>query len=206
MAKGLDTAQDCTTRIDCLKQAGFEFVGRYYNVNNRAKNLTRAEAKAMSDAALFIVSIWENGFPTTPAYFAYSKGVHDGTVAYHMAQLEIGQPATTPIYFAVDYDASELDIQNPIAEYFRGIRAGFATISQGAPLYEIGVYSSGCVCAWLRSQGLVSYVWLSQSTGWCGYEAFTGWNLKQGPELIVCGLDADLDESSGHGGGWKIPA
>jgi hypothetical protein len=45
------------------------------------------------------------------------------------------------------------------------------------------------------------------SRGWCGSRTFAGWNLRQSvAEGAGCGLSVDLDESSGHGGGFKIAA
>lgn len=161
----------------------------------------------MTDAGLSIVALWENGFPTTSDYFSYTRGVHDGVAAYHIALTEIRQPAGTPIYFTVDYDAAPADITGGISDYFHGVRDGFHTIGRGAPVYAIGVYGSGCVCAWLLDHApSVTYAWLSLSAGWSGYDSFTRWNIKQSvaPDNTVRGLPADWDESLGHGGGFKV--
>ena len=40
MAKGLDSPQNCQTKAADIKNAGYEFVIRYYNTNNPGKNLT----------------------------------------------------------------------------------------------------------------------------------------------------------------------
>ena len=208
MAKGLDVNQNCATIAPKLVADGYEFIARYYKITSGSHPLTHQEARALTDAGLSIVAVWENGFPTTSAYFSYSKGVHDGVAAYHMAQSDIQQPAGSPIYFAVDYDASHGDIIGGISDYFHGVRDGFNTIGRKAPAYPIGVYGSGGVCAWLLDHlPAVTYAWLSLSVGWRGHASFTRWNIKQtaAPGGVIHGISADLDESSGHSGGFKIP-
>jgi len=109
-----------------------------------------------------IVAVWEDGSPTSNQYFSRNEGVDDGTSAYNMASKN-GQPADTPIYFAVDYDATDADISGCINDYFLGIKEGFDTIGAGAPVHSIGVYGSGAVCAWLLSRNVVSVVQLARA-------------------------------------------
>jgi hypothetical protein len=176
---------------------------RYYNTNNPSKNLTQSEAQALSDAGITLGAIWENGFPTSVGYFTYTKGVADAKAAYQYAINTISQPGGSAIYFAVDYDASTSDISGAIAEYFNGIAAGFLQ-ENPYPIYEIGVYGSGNTCQYLSENGKVSYTWLAQSTGWGGYDTFTGWSIKQGPEETLCGLDIDTDETTDDFGGFSL--
>jgi glycoside hydrolase-like protein len=205
MAKGLDANVHCTDQAQCIKQAGFDFVGRYYKFVSRAQPLTRAEAIALSRAGLYIVAVYENGRPTRAGYFSHTKGLQDGKRAYEYARDVIGQPEGAPIYFAVDYDASIPDLDGVITEYFGGLAQAFDAASSGNPAYPIGVYGSGCTCAWLLKHTSVTYTWLAMSRGWCGSRTFAGWNLRQSAsEHAVCGIAVDLDESSGHGGGFKI--
>jgi Domain of unknown function (DUF1906) len=56
MLKGFDANVDLTRFAGCLRAAGYEFVCRYYNVNNPHKNLTLGEAKALAAAGLRIVA------------------------------------------------------------------------------------------------------------------------------------------------------
>jgi glycoside hydrolase-like protein len=205
MVRGLDTNVDCTERAPCLKEAGFDFVGRYYKFVTGAQPLTRAEALALSRAGLFIVAVYENGSPTRPRYFSHARGLHDGKRAYDYARDEINQPEGAAIYFAVDYDASPADLEGAISEYFGGITEAFDAASGGQPAYPVGVYGSGCTCAWLLRHTSVTYAWLAMARGWCGSRTFTGWSLRQSRSShTVCGISVDLDESNGHGGGFKI--
>src|SRR5437660_814658 len=191
MAKGLDVEVDCSPQIDCLTSEGFEFVGRYYNTNRPSKNLTLTEAQALSAAGITIVVVWENGFPTKASYFSNAKGISDATGALKMAS-EIGQPEGSAIYFAVDYDASAADVSGPVSQYFQGVKGVFDAADQQ---YAIGVYGSGATCQSLLNAGVVSFAWLCQSTGFLGSKTFTAFNIKQGPETEICGMDADRDEA-----------
>lgn len=196
--RGLDANVNLTDKADCIKAAGFSWVARYYKVS--PSSLSMAEAKALSAAGLYIVTVVEKGNPTAPHYFSHLRGISDAGFALAKSALA-GQPHGSPIYFAVDYDASEAEVQNEITAYFAGVHETFA--ARGG-LDPIGVYGSGLVCAHLLQHTPVSYAWLSMSMGWNGSEAFTGWNIKQGAGETVCGISVDTDVSRGHGGGWRI--
>lgn len=186
MKRGFDANRDLTPFAAGLKAAGYDFAGRYYNVNNHSKNLTLAEAQALTAAGISIIAVWENGYPTAAGYFTYQKGVYDGTSAYHYAQDTIGQPGGTPIYFAVDYDATATDISGPVMQYFQGVYDAFNTISSNSPIYSIGVYGSGLVCSTLLNAGKASYVWMAQPGGWGGSKTFSNYNLKQALQVTEC--------------------
>jgi len=189
MANGLDVAQDSTPQIGCLGENGYTFICRYYNTNHPSKNLTLAEAQALSAAGITIVVVWENGFPTTAGYFSQAKGVADATAALALATA-IGQPAGSAIYFAVDYDATAADVSGPVTDYFQGVAS---VLGAAATQYAAGVYGSGATCQSLLDAGLVTFSWLSQSTGFRGSKTFTAFNIKQGPEATICTMDADSD-------------
>ncbi len=202
MSNGLDTMTNCTSKASSIKSAGYDFVCRYYNTNNTSKNLTLAEAKALSNAGLYIVPIWENGYPTSASYFSKSKGLSDGAAAYAYAKNIIGQPGLSVIYFAVDYDASTADISGVITDYFNGVCEAFKSAGGN---YGIGVYGSGAVCEYIcRTVVQVGYTWLAQSTGWAGYGKYKNWNIKQGVSCIVAGVSCDSDISNDNAGGFKI--
>ncbi len=137
------------------------------------------------------------------AYFSHTRGVFDGTSAYHFAQHDIGQPAGTPIYFAVDFDASQKDVTGVITAYFQGIVDAFNTISLHQPIYPIGVYGSGLICSSLLNAGAVQFTWLAQSMGFRGSKAFKNFNIKQLLQKRECktiqgGVAGDPDTSPGN--------
>jgi hypothetical protein len=202
MANGLDVAEDCTNQIDCLTSEGFAFVCRYYNTNKPAKNLTLSEAQALAAAGLTTVVIWENGFPTKAGYFSQGQGQSDATAALKIASETIGQPEGSAIYFAVDYDATASDVSGPVTKYFQGIQSVFANAGNA---YKVGVYGSGATCQALLDAGLATFAWLSQSTGFRGSSTFKNFNIKQGKETTICGMDADLDQADvANCGGFTV--
>src|SRR5258707_1673232 len=119
-----------------LRASGVTFVCRYYDASGgtSAKCLDAAEAQALIAAGLAIFVVYETA-PTAVAYFTRAQGRLDGDAAKVAAQ-RAGQPAQFPIFFAVDYDASDADLGGPITEYFNGVseRVGGA--------YPLGVYGS----------------------------------------------------------------
>ena len=189
-------------RAEAIAAAGFGAVALYYfNTSQYKKQLTRDAAEKLSAAGLFIVSIYENGSPTSGAYFSAGKGAFDGDVAVRRAEAA-GQPKGTWIYPTVDYDASQGDLL-AIKEYFRALN-----VKLFAAGYKTGVYGSGLVCNALKTAGLVSKTWLTQSHGWAGYGQFLPFaDLVQGRVTRLFGVDADLDTSAASGGGgWKLPS
>jgi hypothetical protein len=208
MGKGLDTTVNCHSLAASIKEAGYDFVCRYYNRNNPGKNLTREEAAALSRAGLHVVAVWENGYPTSPDYFSYEAGKKDGHDAHRYAH-SIGQPANTPIYFTVDYDASEADLSGVVSKYMSGVLDAFREeeIAAGTH-YDVGIYGSGQTCGHMldafRGAGGIRYAWLAESRGWRGYQTFSDWNIKQLTGATVAGIPVDTNVTNGNGGGFQV--
>lgn len=203
MSKGLDATMDLTPYAGEIKAAGFEYVARYYysGISHAKVKLSRTEALHLSSMGLYLVAVFENAGDHAE-YFSNHQGVMDGSDAFAYAFHSIGQPFKTPVYFAVDYDASEQDLQSRIIPYFKGVRY---TTSRNDD-YFVGVYGSGFVCQRLLSLGLVSYAWLAQSTGWAEYEEFKASgkaNLVQSATTVQFGVQIDPLLSNGNGGGFK---
>jgi len=199
LLRGLDANVELTRHVVCLKNQGFAFAVRYYNTHNPSKNLLLGEAQALVRAGLQIGAVWEDGSPTKASFFSRAKGVVHGTAAYHMALDRIGQPEGTPIYFAVDFDASSTEIAGVITDYFKGIRAGFEAIGGANPRYQVGVYGSGLTCGKLLDSGLVTFSWLAMSTGFRGSRDFARnklYNLIQFLPEDVCDVNVDPDETN----------
>jgi len=198
MSKGISTNRRTTTKVACLRNAGIDFVVRYYSTTTHQaeKRLTIPEAQAISAAGMEIVTVYED-LPTEAGYFSTARGRLDGANAYH-AGLQLGQPAGSAIYFAVDYDAPQSVISHQISDYFRGVKQGFESAAQGQdPIYAIGVYGSGACCRWLKSNvQLAKYSWLAESTGWNGSAGYTDWNIKQSiAHGELCGLTGGVGGS-----------
>jgi len=199
IVSGVDSSSSCTqSSIDCLKQNNIAFVGRYYSRTTQiaGKKLTQAEAQLLSQNGLEIVAVYEDG-PTSYSYFSATRGTADAGGALQQAAA-VGQPDGSAIYFTVDYDAAQSDIEGNITAYFEAIAE---TIGD---TYAVGVYGSGATCTAILNAGLADYAWLAQSTGWSGYSEFTEWSIKQGPEQSVCALNSDTDEAEGNFGSFTV--
>jgi len=193
MALGIDASTDCSPIAGTLAAAGLNFVGRYY-ANSGRKRLGASEYQVLRTVGLKVVAVWEDGRPTSAAYFSYAKGVDDGSSAYHDA-LSIGQPVGTPIYFAIDYDATDADLGGVINDYLKGIAVGLKSAANGSDDHPIGVYGSGATCRFAILRKLASYTWLAMSSGWRGFD-FADWNVKQSEGETFGNTETDSDESS----------
>ncbi|QOY96143.1 DUF1906 domain-containing protein [Massilia sp. UMI-21] len=194
---GFDTALQLTRHAQALRAQGIDFVMRYYS-HNTAKNLGPVEARALAAAGLRLGAVWESA-GTHAGYFSRAQGQADGAGALALARA-VGQPAGSSIYFAVDYDPSQADLDGPVADYFAGV-----TSALGCG-YRIGVYGSGMCCGYLLERGQADCTWLSQSTGFAGSKAFAQalrYDLIQAlPKTIAldgCTLDVDPDSTNPAG-------
>jgi hypothetical protein len=191
---GVDASKDCSLVADAIVADGRGFVCRYY-ANSGAKQLSIQELQNLRSVGLKVVVVWEDGLPTSSSYFSFTKGVDDGTSAYNDG-LQIGQPAAIPIYFAIDYDATDADLAGGINDYLNGVALGIKTAANGASENPIGVYGSGATCRFALSRGLATYSWLAMSAGWRGND-FPDWNIRQSTGVTYGNIDVDFDESSG---------
>ena len=197
MPLGCDTAAALTD--DCLKilvDRKYSFVGRYLAGSYL---MDQSEAKRISKAGLFIVSIWEKGRPTSPAYFTAERGLSDARAALAAAK-SIQQPSGTPIYFAVDYDASFSDIRGPLKAYLQAVKKVY---EENKYYYALGLYGSGSVLSYYKNT--FTYTWLAGAAAWSGTSSFTDWSICQHDNNTSLGsFSIDKDDSNGRGGGWRI--
>lgn len=153
-AKGCDTSTRLDQyKINTLKNEGYKIVGRYLtNVEGGVldKKMTLDEIKLITDNGLSIFPIFQE-YGASNAAFNYAKGYEQAQKAINAAKgLRI--PHGTTIYFAVDYDPQQAEIENYVIDYFKGITDVF---TREKFIYEIGVYGSRNVCLNLdRSSGV----------------------------------------------------
>jgi hypothetical protein len=126
MAEGIDRAVPFTKEadLDCLIDNGVTFIGRYYKPKHSDGSisdyvLTRDEALLISGKGLFLVTVYQDS-GNDAGHFTYDKGINDCSEAIERA-IEVGQPAGTPIYFAVDYDAAGSSTIDNVKYYFYGV-------------------------------------------------------------------------------------
>lgn len=194
-AKGCDTAtrldQD---KINTLKNEGYEIVGRYLtNVEGGTldKKMTLDEIQLIIDNGLSIFPIFQE-YGASNSAFNYAKGVEQAEKAIKAAKgLKI--PHGTTIYFAVDYDPQQSEIENYVIDYFKGITDIF---TREEFVYEIGVYGSRNVCLNLDRSSMVSIKnkFVSSSSygfsGNLGYVMPKDWAFDQFAVDLVIGSGA----------------
>ncbi len=190
MTNGFDTTANAASLAPTIKAAGYDFVGRYLS-KSTWKLITPPEAAALKAAGLAILLVYEDG-PTSPSYFSAGRGTSDATRAISQAA-SLGALAGTAIYFTVDYDASNADINGVISAYFLEVAAALAADPSG---YVAGVYGSGQTCTAISASGSARYTWRAQSTGWAGYKLPGPWNVSQGKATVACTLSVDLDTAA----------
>ena len=96
MPSVLDTTQDCSSAIQCLKQQGYGTVGSYYaRPGNEWKTIKPPEAVALAHANMNIVAVYQDrqnqatDFDLTKGQFA-GKTAWDYAENVGLAQNEIG--------------------------------------------------------------------------------------------------------------------
>ena len=190
--KGFDCATPLTAaKAKALAAAGMTFAARYLVPASMAwKRLTRAEAEAISNAGMKIVSVFEST-ASRPAGGA-AAGTKDGQSAFKEAAL-VGQPPGSVIYFAVDYDAQPADYEE-IELYLR------AAAGQ-TPGYPVGVYGSYAVVEEMAKRQACGHFW--QTYAWSLGIRSGHMNLYQYRNgVTVAGVMLDLNESYGNEGWW----
>lgn len=198
---GLDTAANCSSIANDIRNAGYTFVGRYLTKNTASwKLLKRPEAEALHKAGLKIFSFYQDAHTSDDA-FSYCIGYKDAGYALQRAG-QAGQPSGSAIYFAVDYDASANSVKTRIIPFFEGVRDRLAGTG-----YKIGVYGSGAVCQAIKQDNnLAVYSCLAKSTGYRGsaeYKKNKKYDLLQGEYVMVSGVQFDLQTSRGKNfGQW----
>jgi hypothetical protein len=209
---GIEADGNTTAIIHCI--LGLQDQGRSISfVQRYLRDLSRAEAAALSKAGLQIVSCYEYGYPTHIAYFTRAQGQHDGRLGFTQAQA-VGQPAGTPVYFAVDTDPS-VGQRQAILDYFQGIQDGYnqyfnemQTQNKPAVAYAIGVYGSGCVLDWCQAHGIATWFWQAFAPGWCkNRQIWHGANIHTSGRDTPARCSRRLGHLEGWGneGGWMLP-
>jgi LysM repeat protein len=187
---------DCATKLNAstaasLKSQGIQYVARY--LGNSWKTMDQAEAAAIMNAGLRIISIWETN-PTSAGYFSNSKGISDGQQASNYAH-SVGQESGSAIYFTVDYDAQPGDMP-AIQAYFSGVRQGLD------PNYKVGVYGSYSVVEDLHNSNLADYFW--QTTAWSrGNQAPFIQIYQYQNNVTLAGIQVDYDYVVNNAGSWE---
>jgi peptidoglycan hydrolase-like protein with peptidoglycan-binding domain len=213
-ALACDTATVLTaSTAEAIKRAEFEYVGRYLtgtvtkNGTRVSKALTREELEVIFNAGLKVFPIYEDGgYELT--YFRGRQGYTDARVAISTA-MQLGIPSDTTIYFAVDFDALDVDITNNILPYFKAIKSIFD--SENPSNYRVGVYGARNICSRVCNNGYAEKSFVADmSTGWSGNLGFKmpiNWSFDQFNTITVGNstlgyVEVDMDGFSGRDNGF----
>lgn len=167
------------TQAQSLHNDGYRFIGRYLTKvpGGYDKNLTDQEIIDITDADLHIVPIFQENnsgiesFSGITGYTSWCKAVYAAT--------RLRLPECT-IYFAVDFDATEDQINGAIKNFFQGIKDAR---SVNPSIYNVGIYSSRNTCDVMLSDKLAENCYVSNmSTGYSGNLGFLmpeNWSFDQ---------------------------
>lgn len=200
-ASGSDTRFEITaSRARWLYANGYRLVGRYlYDPPGSTldKEIKPGELQTIFDAGLRVFPIYQDNARQL-SDFTYSQGYQHALNAHDLAS-QYGFNRGTTIYFAVDYDAQQWEIDGQpqgIIAYFNGVVAGLA--SRGKKYFH-GVYGSRNVCINVTKRTGARFSFVSGMSwgfsGNLGYPLPANWAMNQIKEFkVVNGSDTfDLD-------------
>ncbi len=167
-------ACDCATKLTAAKAKslydnGYRYVGRYLTKvpGGLDKDITREEAQIIFDAGLRFFPIYQT-LGTKAEYFTEAQGTADAYAAIEAAQ-KLGIPRGTIIYFAVDFDARDIDVTNIVIPYFAKIHEVMKD-----SIYKTGIYSARNTCTRVSNKGYACSSFVSNlSAGYSGNLGFT---------------------------------
>lgn len=155
--EGCDYAFPPTPSATGLKAAGKQFAMRYVGPGSDSKHLHADERDALWQAGLSICLLSEGS--GGDALGGNSIGMAHAASASAGAR-SLGAPATTPIYFAVDFDCT-VKQWPAVADYLRGC-------AQVLGLPQVGVYGSIWCLEWARRDKVASWFFQAFAPAWSG--------------------------------------
>lgn len=205
-------ACDCITKItnnnvEVLKNNGYQYIGRYLaNVPGGTldKELSLNELKVLFSNGIRLFPIQQGG-ASYAGYFNDDNAEIEANRAVNAAnnfKLQFG----AIIYFAVDYDAQDAEIDNIIIPYFEKV---YDTVMyKGKGRYRVGVYGTRNVCTKVCEAGLACSSFVSDmSTGYSGNLGFAipdNWAFDQFATVTISsnGKSIEIDKD-GFSGKYK---
>jgi peptidoglycan hydrolase-like protein with peptidoglycan-binding domain len=182
-----------------FKQYGFDIIGRYLTgsvgtgSDKRDKYLTSEEIQRIVSSGMSIFPIYEDG-GYEEDYFTGYQGYKDAFIAANAAR-KLGFPEGATIYFAVDVDLQEGDIDGTAGQYMIGVINGLS-----ATKYNPGIYGTRNVCLHGEKLGMKYSFVSNMSYGWSGnlgYKMPDNWAFDQFVEYPIGGTPIDQGASSG---------
>lgn len=196
-SNGCDTRFEITAdRLRILKAEGYEVVGRYLT-GGSFKELRIGEAERIIAGGVNLFPIFQES-GTSMSYFTSERGKQDALSSSKAAH-KFGMPKNTIIYFTVDTDPMDYEIDDYILPYFNALHKNFD------PYYQIGVYGTRNTCTQVCDNGYAVTSFVSDMSygfsGNMGFKIPRNWNLDQFYELKTSesGWDFDLDKTTYSG-------
>lgn len=191
-------AADCATiltaeKAKTLYDGGYRYIGRYltgtYN-GGVSKAITRNEAQIIFDAGLNFFPIYQTS-ARAASYFTKAQGSADAKAAIEAA-LSLGLPKNTIIYFAVDYDATDAQIESGVLPYFESVSQVMKK-----SFYRTGIYGTRNVCISAAEKGYTVSSFVSDmSTGFSGNLGFSlpdNWAFDQFATVKIGSGDGEIE-------------
>ncbi|MFD4025121.1 glycoside hydrolase domain-containing protein [Streptomyces sp. NPDC058576] len=188
-------------RARWLKNNDYQIVGRYlYSPDPKfEKEILPGELEVILNAGLKFFPIMQvHGRDVTE--YTYTTGFQHALIAHEKATT-FGIPRGSVIYFAVDYDATQDQMDPYVVKYYQGVVAGLADRGKK---YVHGVYGSRNVCINVTNKTYARYSFVSGMSwgfsGNLGYPLPANWSLNQikeisGIEIGGAGGKIDLDNT-----------
>lgn len=157
---------------------------RYYSSSDsiNKKDMDGKEARSISAAGFHIGVSWEASFSETATiddlidhFLTIDRGRKDAVAAFNCAAFVIGQPAYTPVYFAIDFPPGEVysagRLMPPLEDvltYFKNVQQGYREYlrTPGSIPYYVGAYAARNVCEMLYRSGLATHFWQPWPPNW----------------------------------------
>jgi hypothetical protein len=177
-----DTSQPVTPAfLRKMREVGVRTIIRYFDHKNETfknKTLTFEERMQIAEAGFQLLVVFQHWGQRISTFRDHTRGKSDAIRALTLAH-DVGQPAGSAIYFAVDGPWSSPADMADIIRYFTDVRR---TVAMRGNLYRVGVYGSGQVCSEILDRGLADYCWLANAKAWPGYDTHLAsgrWQLRQ---------------------------
>lgn len=190
----------CTThfeitspRLNILKSHDYEVVGRYLTGGD-SKELRVGEVERILAGGMKMFPIFQESGADI-SYFTPARGRQDAITSANAAR-KYGMPKDTIIYFAVDSDPLDYEIQDLILPYFKALSENFD------PNYQIGIYGTRNACTQVCNNlyAVTSFVadMSYGASGNMGFKIPSNWNFDQYYKIDTSesGWDFDLDKTT----------
>jgi hypothetical protein len=179
--KAFDTESVTTGHAHDILNLGYGAVGLYL----RADRSPLEAIQGLHSVGLKIFSIWEKGYPTAAGYFTADQGTADGQAAAEYA-LSVSQPSETTISPCVDYDSNPAEVEAYLVAFHDAVKEdGYYSLP----------YGNGATLGYAIAQGFAVGGYLSQSSGFSGYQDFLpDAAIVQSIGAAPLGLNGDPDE------------